>query len=223
MPKIDAPTVAEHRARQRAAIIAAARDALGRHGVAAVTPGAVARAAGLARTSVYQYFPSTDALLTAAIEDVFDHAATRVAQTLHGQTEPWAQVRAYVTVALHAAAGEYGPFHGITAAELPEAARVRMRELRDELSAPLIAALHQIGVPSPATTAALVGGVVGAGINLIRHGTPADEVIAACCAMVTSGIHPTRPSVAAHSTSGPCPAPPAGGAAWCVPPPHEEQ
>lgn len=188
MPKIDAPTVAEHHARQRAAIVSAARDALGAGGVSAVTPAAVARATGLARTSVYQYFPSTEALLTATIEDLFAGAAVEIEQTLHGETDPWARVHAYVKVALHAAAGGYGPFHGISATELPAATGARLRELRDELGEPLVGALRSLGVPSPPATAALVAGVIGAGINLIRHGAAAAEVAAACRAMVTGGI-----------------------------------
>ena len=57
MPRIDAPTVAEHHVMRRDAIIAAARDLLGTAGASAVTPAAVAGRSGLARTSVYQYFP----------------------------------------------------------------------------------------------------------------------------------------------------------------------
>ena len=68
MPRIDAPTVAEHSAQRRAAIVDAAVDLLGREGITGVTPAAVASAAGLARSSVYQYFASTDALVAAGVE-----------------------------------------------------------------------------------------------------------------------------------------------------------
>ena len=58
MPKISAPTVAEHRVRQRDALLHAATELLVDGGVSAVTPAAVGAAAGLARPSVYQYFSS---------------------------------------------------------------------------------------------------------------------------------------------------------------------
>lgn len=188
MPRIDAPTVAEHHARQRAALIAAARAALGEGGVAAVTPGAVARAAGLARTSVYQYFPSTDALVTAAIEGMFADAATQIGHALDGHSDPWSRVRAFVSVALRAAAGEFGPFHGFSAADLPETARVRLRELREELAAPLVESVAQLGVADPQRTTAVVAGAVGAGIGLIRGGSPTAATTDLVCGFVTGGL-----------------------------------
>lgn len=51
MPKISAPTVAEHRVRQRGALLRAAIELLVDGGVSAVTPAAVSAAAGLARPS----------------------------------------------------------------------------------------------------------------------------------------------------------------------------
>ena len=71
MPRIEAPTLAEHHAQRRAAIVAAAVDLLGREGIGAVTPAAVASGSGLARSSLYQYFPSTAALVAAAVEESF--------------------------------------------------------------------------------------------------------------------------------------------------------
>ncbi len=52
MPRIDAPTVAEHHQMRRAALMAAAGDLLATQGVESVTLGAVGAAAGLARSSV---------------------------------------------------------------------------------------------------------------------------------------------------------------------------
>lgn len=188
MPRIDAPTVAEHHAKRRAAVIAAARRALGSGGVAAVTPGAVAKAAGLARTSVYQYFPSTESLLTAAIEDMFTDAATRIARAVDGSTDPRQRIDAYITVALSAAAGQYGPFHAVGTAELPEGTRVRMRELHDRLASPLTGAIADLGAASPATATALVIGAIGAAITLVRRGADPAAVTAATRSFVASGL-----------------------------------
>lgn len=194
MPKIDAPTVAEHHARQRAAIVAVARTLLGRGGVPAVTPGTVARETGLARTSVYQYFPSTDALVTAAIEDLFRDATDRIADTLGPDTDARSRIHAYITVALHAAAGDYGPFHGIAAADLPEGARRRLPELRAQISDPLTAAVAELGAPHPDQATALVIGAIAAGIGMIRHGAPADQTRTAVYAFITGGLRETATS-----------------------------
>lgn len=188
MPKIDAPTVAEHHAMRRAAVIAAARHALGTVGAAGVTPGAVAGAAGIARTSVYQYFPSTDALLTAAVEDMFTEAGARIAEALDGSTDPWQRVESYVSVALRAAAGQYGPFHAMPAAQLPDTTRSRLRELHDLLSAPLIDAVTEIGSAEPEVATALILGAISAGITLVRHGADPKATIKATNAFVARGL-----------------------------------
>ena len=65
MPRIAAPTVAEHRDMRRASLLAAARDLLREGGSSALTMGALASATGLSRPTVYEYFPSTDAVIAA--------------------------------------------------------------------------------------------------------------------------------------------------------------
>ncbi|WP_406673984.1 helix-turn-helix domain-containing protein [Nonomuraea sp. N2-4H] len=70
MPRIQAPTVAEHRAAQRRALLDAAREILAETG-RPPTLARVAERAGLARSSLYQYFRSSGDLLNAVVEDVF--------------------------------------------------------------------------------------------------------------------------------------------------------
>lgn len=190
---------------RRASVIAAARHALGTVGVSGVTPGAVAGVAGIARTSVYQYFPSTEALLTAAVEDMFTDAATRIGEALDGSTDPWQRIESYVAVALRAAAGQYGPFHSMPATELPDGTRARLKGLHRALSAPLIAAISEIGAAEPETAASLVLGLISAGITMVRRGADAEHTIAATTAFVVSGLG--RAQAAASRTSG-APGPP---------------
>ena len=54
MPKISAPTVVEHRALQREALVREATAILLGDGAASVTPASVAKAVGLARSSIYE-------------------------------------------------------------------------------------------------------------------------------------------------------------------------
>ena len=53
MPKISAPTVAEHRAMQRAALVRAGEEVLLAAGLAGVTPRSVCERAGMSRSSFY--------------------------------------------------------------------------------------------------------------------------------------------------------------------------
>ena len=58
MPRITAPTVAEHRDQRWADLVAAGQELLVTEGPDAVTMTAVAARAGLSRTAVYEYFLS---------------------------------------------------------------------------------------------------------------------------------------------------------------------
>jgi AcrR family transcriptional regulator len=69
MPKINAPTIDEHKLLTRNALLDAAVDAFVRYGFAGTSIGAMADLAGIARTTVYEYFPNKEAVLAALIED----------------------------------------------------------------------------------------------------------------------------------------------------------
>ncbi|MCE1177898.1 MAG: TetR/AcrR family transcriptional regulator [Micrococcales bacterium] len=62
MPRISAPTVREHSERVRTALVDAAEEILRTEGPEALTAGAVASAAGIARNSVYRHIESVDDL-----------------------------------------------------------------------------------------------------------------------------------------------------------------
>ena len=68
MPRINAPTLAAHRAQQRTVLLDSWRDLLAERGYAAVSLADVAARAGVARTTVYNYFRDKPALLYALLE-----------------------------------------------------------------------------------------------------------------------------------------------------------
>ncbi|XVX20572.1 TetR/AcrR family transcriptional regulator [Actinomycetota bacterium] len=170
MPKIDAPTVAEHHAQRRAAILDAAVDLLGREGISGVTPAAVAAASGLARSSVYQYFPSTDALVAAGVGEAFQRTRRLIERGQARAGSPSERVIAWVGSALDAAAAGHEPMRVYAAADLPAECRAAVAGLHRELTAPLVSALEAHGVAAPAVTAELVGGVVAAGAEQVMRG-----------------------------------------------------
>ena len=59
MPKIQAPTVALHRELRRQQLIDAAMELALANGAESITVAAVAAKAGLARSSIYEYFASS--------------------------------------------------------------------------------------------------------------------------------------------------------------------
>lgn len=170
MPKIEAPTVAEHRAMRRRAVVDNAVELLVSEGPTALTPAAVAKMTGLARTSVYQYFPTSGELLGAAIEQLFvasqadlDAALSRAGQDVDER------IAAYVQATLETARRGHSPTR-LVGVELPAACRLRLRLLHDEVGRPLREIVAASGAEDVATTTALANGVIAGAVALVEHG-----------------------------------------------------
>ncbi len=173
---------------RRAAIVAAARELLVTAGASAVTPAAVAGRAGLARTSVYQYFPSTGALVAAAVEATFADANEALADAVAQAGDGAARVHAYVRHALLLAARDHGPFRRLSLPDLPPECVARVRELHAAMLAPLRSALEDLGVADVPLATALVFGAVSAAAELVEHGADAEATAARTLAFVHAGL-----------------------------------
>lgn len=160
MPRIDAPTVAEHHARQRRALLDAARALLAETGQAP-SMAAVGRRAGLARSSVYQYFASPEALLAEVVADVFPDWAKQVHDRVERATCPGERVWAYVeaNVALFASS-EQAVAQALTRVVEPSVLRGPMQQFHAELQVPLRAALTDLGEPEVETMAEMVDAII---------------------------------------------------------------
>lgn len=188
MPRIAAPTVAEHHARRQADLVEAAVRLMAREGVAAVTPAAVASAAGLARSSVYQYYPSTGALIGAAVIETFHRALAVITAAVDAQPEPADRVSAYVVASIDAAASGHLPTAAFPAGDLPQECREGIVRLHGELLEPLVSAIAALGVHDPSGTAALVQGVVRAAAGRVERGEPVESVCSAAQAFVAAAL-----------------------------------
>ncbi len=160
MPRIDAPTVAEHRARQRRALLDAARTLLAETGQAP-SVAEVGRRAGLARSSVYQYFPSSESLLHAVVGDVFPDWAGQVREHVAAAGSPGERVWAYVeaNVALFASV-EQAVAQALARVVDPQVLRGPMQEFHAELQVPLREALADLGEPDVASMAEMIDAVI---------------------------------------------------------------
>jgi AcrR family transcriptional regulator len=177
MPRISAPTVAEHRARRRADVLRAAEQIVVSEGSHALTVSAVAARTGLARPSVYAYFPSTDALLVALVEEGFDRWTATLQDATAGVTAPRDLVGAWFrAAALSAAQGNHLLAAALRDTPLPDATRERLALGHRQAAQPLVAAATELGVTDLEGASALVQGVVATLIERVENGAdPAAE------------------------------------------------
>lgn len=109
MPRIDAPTVREHRENVRRKLIDAAEEIARRDGVGALSAGAVTKAAGIARNSIYRYVDSVDDLRGLVLARYMPAWMGAVQAALDAASTPEQRIFAWVRANL-AQAAEHG--HG---------------------------------------------------------------------------------------------------------------
>ncbi|WOQ17999.1 TetR family transcriptional regulator [Raineyella sp. W15-4] len=189
MPKISAATVAEHRAMKERQVISAAVDLLTTEGAAAVTPAAVAARAGLARTSVYQYARSGNELVALAVEETFVQVKAALAVALDAAgSDPAARLEAIIRTVLQGAADGHAPGPAVDVAALGSAQQERLRQLHQELVAPLAAAIEAAGAKDVRLLTAISWGAINGVVPLIEHGMPVEAAVASVVAYVRAGV-----------------------------------
>lgn len=198
MPRINAETLVEHRAQQRRAILDAARALLAEAGsgggTGAPSLAEVGRRTGLARTSLYQYFSSREALLDAVIADVFPMWSTRIHAAMGEVSTPGDKVTAYVRTHLALVAeGEHAVVRGLVAHARDRVASAG-KQMHEQMAAPLLEALG-----GSWELAELVQSVVFTASRMVEDGRPLDEVnahverlLGPFCAGLGQGTTPTE-------------------------------
>jgi AcrR family transcriptional regulator len=174
VPRIQAPTVAEHRAARLRILLDAARAEVTETG-RPPTIGAVATRAGMARPTVYEYFGSGEDLLAALAEDIAPRWTSRLRGRMSEATTPAEQVLAYVRANLELVAeGEHATIAAIASAAPGHVTGERAAAMHAALLVPLGEALAELGADPVPVVAAAIDGMVRATARTIEEGTPLD-------------------------------------------------
>ena len=147
MPKISAPTVAEHREQQHAQVLQAARELMERDGQLP-SLGAVAKHCGLARTSLYQYARSRSDLVAQLLVASFEEWASAVGEAMDAAgDDPEARLLAYVHSNLELWSVWSRNAVMAAAAQEPEAMRdPEVKRAHESLQPRLVEALVRVGM-----------------------------------------------------------------------------
>ena len=189
MPKISAPTVAEHRVLRRGQLIEAAASLALEVGGSAVTMSAIAKRAGLSRTAVYEYFASSTDLLAELILDELTHWAGTLETVVASEVDAEAKVRAWIRGALgYVADGHHQLVKALGAVSLPIERTPEIQAAHRRLVDPLIGALSQMGISDPVGTALLVNATVESATRRIERGLSAADEIAAAESFALAGV-----------------------------------
>jgi AcrR family transcriptional regulator len=149
VPRISAASVAEHVARQEQAVFDAAIGLFTTRGYGAVTLADIAAEVGLARNSLYRYFPDKAAILLRWYRAELPAQATRSSELLAGDDAPSVRLLRWAEAQIDYARR---PEHALIAAmaeaapDLGADARAELIESHHQLLAPVTDALASTGL-----------------------------------------------------------------------------
>lgn len=187
MPKIDAPTLAEHREQRRDALVEAAASVMRESGT--VTMASVAERTGLSRSAVYEYYRSAADLIADVIVDELTAWIDHLAVAVDDIDDPRERLEAWIRAALaYVADGRHALVRAAGDATLPPVRRAQVQSLHRELAAPLHSALGELGVTDADRLASYVWGVVETATRHIEAGRPADDEINAAITFACAGL-----------------------------------
>ncbi|MGW2089779.1 TetR/AcrR family transcriptional regulator [Streptomyces sp. NPDC001880] len=194
MPRIRAATVAEHHAQQRLALVRAARELLEGGDAEAVTFTTVARATGLARNSVYKYFPGRPELLAAVVEDAMPRWTDAIRAGMAAAGTPEEKIAAYVSCQLELVrSGEHRIAQALAGVRDAAVVRESAARVHRELLTPLTGALTELGEEDPRRTALLLQGIVNAATTAIENGDDPRAVTDRAVRMAVTAITGATP------------------------------
>lgn len=166
MPRIDATNIAEHVAKQEAAVFDAAIRLFLERGYRHVSLGDIASEVGLARNSMYRYFPSKAHIVLRWFRTELVAQATRARDILESDGDPADRIDRWVLDQLdYARRPEHALIAEVTELipDLDDDARAELAHSHGTLLAPLERTLAEAGIDDPAVrsvTADLILGVV---------------------------------------------------------------
>jgi AcrR family transcriptional regulator len=185
VPRIDAPTVLQHRAAREQALLEAARGLLTAEPDRVPSLAEVGALAGLSRSSVYQYYASREDLLAAVVADSFPRWQQRLDAAVASVDGPRARVLAFLRANLELVAdGEHALARTLAVAAPSEELARRSREFHDRLMLPVVDALVELGAPDPATTTELVNALVHAASRRVEQDGDLERAYTATAALL---------------------------------------
>jgi AcrR family transcriptional regulator len=176
-------------------ILAAAQSLIAEKGVDAVSMADLARATGLSRPAIYQYFASKDHVLAELVINEMADLSNAIERQIEGLIDPMERIRIWVHYSLaHLASAEHRIIREISIASLPDESRGMINAMHGHFMTALLSPVREIGIRDVTATAHLIFASVAAAAKRIDEGSEfvreaaALEQFTIAGLMVTSGL-----------------------------------
>lgn len=178
MPKLNVRHVAEQREWRRTQLIAAAAQIALESGGDAITVSAVAQRAGLARTSVYEYFGSSAELVADLIIEELAGFTQILNTSVSSATNPNDAIEKWIESALlYIADGRHLLAKALSATSLPKSRAHEVGTAHRALLAPIHQALGDLGIKDIQFALLMIQTITDAATKRIESGNDAEAEI----------------------------------------------
>ena len=182
-------SLVQQREWRRSELISAAAAIALESGSEAITVSAVAQRAGLARTSVYEYFGSSAELVADLIIEELNAFTEILVQAVEPAKVPEEAIANWINSALqYIADGRHLLAKALSATSLPVNRSAEIGAAHRALLAPLSSALTQIGVRDLNYALSMIQSLTDAATKRIENGNSADTEISKTTAFCIAGL-----------------------------------
>lgn len=189
MPRIETATLAQHREWRRQQLVTAACEIAMERGGQAVTVAAVAVRAGLSRTSVYEYFGSSEELIADLVIDELANFSLVLTTALSDTDDSYLAIEQWIAAALrYIADGRHLLAKALSAISPPQDRAREIGAAHQALLAPLSSALMAIGIVDVLQALILIQSVTDAATKRIEAGNNAESEIESTTNFCIAGI-----------------------------------
>ena len=189
MPKIQAPTLALHRELRRQQLMSAAMELAITDGAESITVAAVAAKAGLARSSIYEYFASSADLVADLVLEELDYYTRRLSEAVADASDPYLRIELWITESLrYVADGRHMLVKSLNTINTPDERKDEIVMGHRRMMAPLQDSLVGTGISNIRAAAALLASVTDAASVRIDAGNDAELEIQSAVAFALAGL-----------------------------------
>ena len=194
MPRIQAPNLIQHRELRRQQLMAAAMELAIADGAAAITVAAVAQKAGLARSSIYEYFSSSADLVADLVIEELDYYTVRLADAIKAATDPFEKIELWIAEGLrYVADGRHMLVKSLNTVSTPEYRKEEISLGHRKLVAPLRQALIETGIVEVQAAASFLQAVTDAASIRIDSGKEPELEILNAQTFALAGLRALAP------------------------------
>ena len=153
-------------------ILAAAQSLIAQKGVDAVSMADLAKATGLSRPAIYQYFASKDHVLAELVINEMADLSNAIERHIEGLKDPMERIRIWIHYSLaHLASAEHRIIREISISSLPEDSRGMINAMHGHFMMALLSPVREIGIKDVTATAHLIFASVAAAAKRIDEGS----------------------------------------------------